>query len=162
VSRTDAASAWTRAHPLVADAALAVALLIAALVSSHVTIQVNQAANPTYRPPGRAAVVAGMAATFVPLTARRRLPLVALLACVVGFVAARVVFDSIEASISVLALAVALYSAAAYGRRGWQAAACAASLVLLFAELWREVVVGAPPIKNVLVFQAFTLLLTWP
>ncbi len=159
VSRTEAASGWGRTHPILVDAALAVGLLGAALVSSHVTIEVNQAANPTYRPPGTAAVIAGMAATFLPLTVRRRLPLLALLACAVGFVAARVVFDSIEASISVLALAVALYSAAAYGRRWWRVVACGSSLVVLFAELWREVVTGAPPIKNVLVFQAFTLLL---
>ena len=151
--------AWARSHPLLADAALASVLLGAALVSSHVAIEVNQVARPDYRPPATAAVVAGLAATFVPLAVRRRFPLTALLGCAVGLVGARVVFDSVETSITLLALAVAFYSAAVYGRPGWRTAAGGSSLVLLVAELWREVVAGSPPIKNVLLFQAFNIAL---
>ncbi len=152
-------SAWARSHPLLADAALASVLLGAALVSSHVAIEVNQAVSPDYRPPATAAVVSGLAATFVPLAVRRRFPLAALLACAVGLVAARVVLDSIETSVTVLALAVAFYSAAAYGRPRWRTAAGGSSLVLLVAELWREVVTSSPPIENVLLFQAFNIAL---
>ena len=154
-----AARAWGRAHPVVADTALALALLAAALVSSHVTIEVNQVGSPSYRPPATPMVVAGLAATFIPLVARRRWPLAALLACTAGFVAARVVFDSLEAAVSVLALALAVYSAAAHGRPRWRTATCGTSVSVLMAELWREVVTNAPPIDNVLVYQAFTLLL---
>lgn len=153
----EAARAWARAHPVVADSVLALALLAAALVSAHVTVEVNQAGSPSYRPPATPTVVAGLAATFVPLAARRRWPLGVLLVCTGGFVAARVVFESLEAAVSVLALGLAVYSAAAHGRPRWRSPVCAASVAVLMTELWREVVTNAPPIENLLVYQAFTL-----
>ena len=157
--RTGTAPSRRRPHPLVADTALALTLMVAALISSHVTIEVNQATRPTYVPPDQLAVISGLAATFLPLALRRRLPLSALVACVAGFVVARALLDNIEASISVLALAVSFYSAAAYGRGRWRTAASGLSLAVLIAELWREVVANAPPIRNLLAYQAFVLLL---
>ena len=154
-----AASAWARTHPIATDAVLASILWAFALVSAQVAISVNQVTNPGYQGPGTAAVLAGLGATFAPLAVRRRFPIAALLACVIGLLAARVVFDSIEASITVFALAIAFYSAAVYGRPKWRTAACVSSMVFLFAELWREVVTNAPPIKNALLFQAFSLAL---
>lgn len=145
-------------RPAVVDAAFAFTMLAAAWLSAHFAIAVNEATRP-YRAPGTAAVVAGLATVTLPLALRRRAPVAALAACVGGFVVARVGLDSIETSVSVIALGVAFYSAAAHGRwryRGW---VCGVGMVVLMTELWWEVSRDAPPIDGLLGYQAFVLLL---
>jgi len=116
--------AWARSYPLAVDAALALALLGAALVSSHVNIEDFEAFDPTYRSPSTAGVSVGLAVTIAPLAFRRRSPLATLLACTAGFLVARVALDSIEGSITAIALSVAVFSAAAHGRERWRNRVC--------------------------------------
>lgn len=143
---------------MAADAALAVLLFGAALVSSWASIEAFDATDPAYEPPNTVQVAVGLAATILPLTLRRRLPLVALLASIAGFVVARVALDSVEAPITGIALSLAFYSAGANGRERWRNWVCAAGLVAVAAELWREVSGGfGPGVPNEPLLQALAL-----
>lgn len=154
----ESAVAWARSHPAAADAALALVLLGAALVSSHVDLEAIEAADPSNPRPSTAGVAVGLTATVAPLALRRRAPLAALLACTAGFIVARVVFDSVEAPITAIALSIAVFSAAAHGRAKWRNWVCGASLVAVMAELWREVTGEVPAeVPNQLVIQALAL-----
>lgn len=158
VDRLTRVAAWGRSHPLVADVAPAAFLLGCALVSSNAALAFKEALGP-YRAPPQTGVVVGLVAAVAPMALRRRFPLVALVACTTGFVAARVVFDSIETTISVIVLGLAFYSAAVHGRGRWRSrTASAVCLAVLMAELWHEIRTNAPPVENLLVFQAFALL----
>lgn len=158
VVRLSAVTEWQRAHPLAADVVLVVVLLGSAVVSSNATLSINEA-NGRFQAPSTTGILVGLVATVAPLAVRRRFPFAALVAVTAGFLSARVVFDSLEASITAIVLGLAFYSAAAHSRRGWRDWAAGACLAVLLAELWRELTVGAPPIEDLLVFQAFQLLL---
>lgn len=61
---------WIQSHPLTADAALAVALLGAGLVSSDMTIDLFEV-DPSVQPADKSAVAAGLSAMVLPLALRR-------------------------------------------------------------------------------------------
>jgi signal transduction histidine kinase len=152
--------AWIQSHPLAADAVLAAALLGAALVSSAVEIENRDALDPSYRPPSTAVLIAGVAPMVVPMALRRWAPLSTLVACTAGFLLSRVVLDAGDATITTIVLSLAVYSAAAHGLPRWRNWVCAACLVAVMAELWREVNVDVPPeLQNVLLVQILALLL---
>jgi signal transduction histidine kinase len=152
--------AWIQSHPVAADAGLAAVLLGTALVSSNVEIDNLQAADPSYRPPSTAAVVAGVAAVVVPVALRRRAPLSALVACTAGFLLSRVALDSGDSTITSIVMSLAVYSAAAHGRQRRRNWVCAISLVAVMAELVREVIVDIPPdLPSLRLVQALALLL---
>jgi signal transduction histidine kinase len=158
-SRLERARQWIRSHPTAADTALAAALSAAALVSSHVEIDNLPPDGPLHRSPSTVAIIAGVLLVVGPLALRRRLPLTTLIACTAGFLVARIVLDSSDASITAIALSLAVYSAAAHGqarRRNW---VCGVSLVAVMGELWRELyVIPMDGLKHVLIFQMLTLL----
>ncbi len=158
VRTVDRAWAWIRSHPVAADVALAAALLGAALVSSPVAIDGFEMGDPSYERPSAFAVLVALAATIAPLALRRRAPLTVLLACTIGFLAARLLLGSVEASITAIAMSVAVFSAAAHGRARWRHWVCAGCVVIVMAELWREVNVNVPPeVPKVLLLQVLAL-----
>lgn len=109
--------------------------------------------------PTQLAAVVGLIATIGPLAVRRRFPLAVLAACVTGFVLSRILLDSLEASIVAIALSLAFYSAAAHGSARWRNRACATGLVVVMAELAREVFAQAPEdVPNLLSVQILALL----
>jgi signal transduction histidine kinase len=133
VSGIGRARAWTRAHPLVADAALAAALLGAAIVSSDLMRDLFKA-DPTVRLPSAVLVVACLAAMIAPLALRRRAPLTVLVACTAAFVAlAQVTGPEIEPTITAIAISLAFYSAAAYGRPDRRNLVCGICVVVVMA-----------------------------
>jgi len=137
---------------------LVAVLLGSAIVSSNVTVSILQARGP-YQAPSTTGILVGWVATVAPLAVRRRFPFATLVAVTAGLLLSRVVFDTVENSITSIVLGLAFYSAAAHSRRGWRDCGAGVCLAVLLAELWRELTVDAPPIENLLVFQAFQLLL---
>lgn len=152
--------AWQAAHPTYSDAALAAGLLGLALVSSHVALSVSRWADPSVSAPSTLTELTGLVISVAPLAARRRAPLVVALACTVGFVCSRVWLKAQEPTVTAIALSVALFSAAAYGRARWRHWVCGACLTAIMAELYRELAIqtsgGSPP--NLALFEFFTLL----
>src|SRR4051794_40861074 len=131
-------AAWIRRHPLLADAALAAALLGAAILSSRTVISLYRLGDPSYDLPSRLEEVVGLAAAIGPLAFRRRAPLVALVGCTAGFLGARVWLGALEQTITVIAVAIAIYSAAAHGRPRWRNVVCSVCVVAMMARLWYE------------------------
>jgi signal transduction histidine kinase len=151
--------AWIASHPRAADVALAAAALGAAVVSSDVALEVARWANPSYQTPSKPEELAGLVVTVAPLALRRRAPLAAALACTAGYVGSRVLFDAQEPVITPLVISIAVFSAAAYGRPRWRNWVCAACVVALMAELWREVSGASPPGRtNEVLYDLFALL----
>ena len=137
--------AWTRFHPLAADTALAAAVLAAAILSSRTWTSLYGLGDPLFRLPTTAEELGGLAAVIAPLALRRRAPLTALLACTAGLLVARYLLHSVEPTITSIALAIALYSAAAYGRPRWRNVACAVSVVAVMFQMWGDVAETLPP-----------------
>lgn len=131
--------AWWRQRPRGFDVLLALALFVAALATSHVSLQALEATEPGFAMPGRAALVLGLAATTLPLAFRRRFPLVALVISCAGFLFARIVADSVEATVTAVALAIAVYSAAAYSPHPLRHVACGGAVAAIMVRLWVEV-----------------------
>ena len=136
--RVSRAWAWIQSHPAAADAALAVALLGAAVWSSHVmTMDLADApasGSPQVpRAPDATKDIAGLAAVVLPLALRRRAPLAVLLASTAAFIAYVVLLGPIvEQSITVIALSLAVYSAATHGRarrRDWVCGICLVAIL---------------------------------
>jgi signal transduction histidine kinase len=160
VSTARRAWAWIQSHPLVADASLAAVLLGAAIVSSNVELENLRLGDPAYRAPSPVAVVAGAAAVVVPLVLRRLAPLSVLVACTAGFLLSRLALDAGDATITAIALSLAVYSAAAHGRARWRIWVCGVCLVAVMGELLREVIVDFPPdLPNRLLNQILALLI---
>jgi signal transduction histidine kinase len=119
-----------RSHPLIADSALAVALMGAAIVGFRVIVHLFD--DPSLSPPGNLENAVGVAAVILPLAARRRAPLTVLLVSVAVYIAYVVVLGPVvETSVTVIALSLAVYSAATHGHRPWRNWVCGASLVAI-------------------------------
>ena len=107
--------------------------------------------------------MAGLVAAIGPLAFRRRAPLVALVACTAGFLGARLLLDSLEQTITVIAVAIAIYSAAAYGRPRRRNVVCALCVVAMMARLWYEtgnlLAPDVPDRELVLAIQMLTILM---
>jgi signal transduction histidine kinase len=156
-------AAWIRSHPLAVDVAVAGALIGAAVLSSRSWISLYRLGDPSYDLPSRSEELAGLVATIGPLALRRRAPLVALVACTAGFLGARLLLDSLEQTISIIAVAIAIYSAAAHGRPKWRNVVCAICLLTMMARLWYEtgdqLAPDVPERQLVLAIQMLTTLL---
>src|SRR5450755_3699990 len=128
--RVSRAWAWIQSHPAAADAALAVALLGVAVWSSRVYTDVYSGAPGQ---PDATENIAGLAAVVLPLALRRRAPLTVLLASTAAFIAFVVLLAPVvEGSVTVIALSLAVYSAAAHGRarrRDWVCGICLVAIV---------------------------------
>jgi hypothetical protein len=108
--------AWLEAHTLASDTALALSLLSIALVTSHAEVDLWRFADPNFPTPSRVEEIAGLTLVIAPLMVRRRAPLAALVACTIGFIAAKQLLDLVEPAVVTIALSLAVYSAAAHGR----------------------------------------------
>jgi signal transduction histidine kinase len=114
-----------------ADVVLAAALLVAALAATRATTDflASQLLVPA---PDAAANATGLAAVILPLALRRRAPLTVALTSTTAFIVYVVLLGpNVERSITALALALAVYSAAAHGRarrRIWVGAICLAAI----------------------------------
>jgi signal transduction histidine kinase len=149
--------ALVRRFPFAADAALAVALAVAALISLAVTYGELPPADPTFSQGFTLAVVASMLGITLPLAWRRRYPLSVGVVVVVAFLLARIVVHVPESQVSLLAAWLMIYSIAAYGRRPLRTPVLALCLAAIIAELVRELFFAAP--TNVAPLAAcFTLL----
>jgi hypothetical protein len=116
--------AWAERRPLAADTALAAVLLALAAVSYDVWFDELERSDPSFRP-DPVAVAAALAAMVGPLAFRRRFPLLVLAVSAWAYVVSGLVLGPVEGVITPLALALAVYSAAAHGRprrRDWCAA----------------------------------------
>lgn len=151
---------WIRAHPLMADAALAAALAAAAVVSTYVELANHEAGDPAFRSPSTAAVLTSTFLLVGPLIFRRRAPLAVLLASTAGFLVSRIVLEAGDATFTTIALSLAVYSAAAHGRAPWSHGVCAVCLVAVVAELARELRIVFPPdFPNLVLNQILALLI---
>ena len=162
------AQAMLRRHPMAADATLAVLVAAAALVSVEAFYGQIRASNPEFQQPGTAALVASMLGVSLPLAWRRRFPLWVAGAVVVAFLAGRILVDGQEASITVMAGSLAIYSAALHGHRRFRNPVLALCFGAILAEVAREVFFTAsaadlrPLAKSfVLVYNIVLLSLPW-
>jgi signal transduction histidine kinase len=131
-------------------------------VSSKVELDNLEPGSPSYRSPSTAAVVAAAGMLVAPLVLRRRAPLSVLVACTAGFLFARTVLDSGDATITAIALSLAVYSAAAHGRPRWRHGICAISLIAVMTELWRELNIVYPAdTPNLFLNQILALLINF-
>jgi hypothetical protein len=134
----------------------------AAVLSSRTYVSLYRLGDPSYGLPSTAEELAGLAATIGPLAFRRRAPLAALAASTAGFLGSRLWFDALEQTITVIAVAIAIYSAAAHGRPRWRNAVCAVCVVSVMARLWHEVgsqlAPDVPDRQLVLALQVLTFL----
>jgi len=156
-----------RRHPTAADAALAVALAVSALVSIE-TILDQVGTDPSFHQPSMVAVVSSMLAVTVPLAGRRRFPFSVAAVVVVAFLGGRVVLEIPEASITLLAGSLAIYSAAVHGRPRFRTSVLTLCLGTVLAEVVRELFFTAPyrgltPVAKtfILAYNAVTLALPW-
>jgi signal transduction histidine kinase len=134
--------AWIQSHPGAADAGLALVLLGAALVSSNLVFTDLRAHDPEYSSPSSAGVAIGLAALILPLAWRRRAPVAVLAACTAALLVARLGLGSAEASITTIAMSLAVYSAAAHGGARLRTWVCAICLVAVVGLSWRDAVDG--------------------
>lgn len=132
------AGAFLRRHPVAADAALALVFAAAALVSVDSVHDEISSFDPSFHRASTGAVVLAMLGISLPLAWRRRYPLTVLVAVVGAFLVGRIVLDIPEASITVLAVSLALYSAALHGRPRYRTIVLAAALVVILLEVTRE------------------------
>jgi signal transduction histidine kinase len=146
-----------RRHPLAADAALACAFAIAALVSAASLFQYLDSAVPGFERPTTTATVVSMLLITAPLALRRRFPLTTAMTAVGAFLLARIVLNVEEGSITVLAGSFALYSAAVHGHPRWRTPVLTLSVTLIAGEVVREIYFGAPEVRGKTLTQAFAL-----
>jgi len=137
------AQAEVRAHPTAADAALAVVLAAAALMSAAALLGEIPADDP--HRPGAVAVVMSMLVVTLPLAWRRRFPLSVATCVTAGFLVGRIILEVPEASMTLLAGSVAIYSAAAHGRPRRRTFVLTACLGAILYEVARELFFVAPP-----------------
>jgi signal transduction histidine kinase len=132
VRKISRAWAWIQSHPAAADAALAAALLGAAIWSSHVYTDLFSG-DPKLQAPDATENIVGLAAVVLPLALRRRAPLTVLVASTAAYIAYVVLLGPVvEGSITVIAVALAVYSAATHGRarrRDWACGICLVAIV---------------------------------
>jgi signal transduction histidine kinase len=144
VRRFDRVRALTRSHPLAADLLLAVALLALALLSFDVTIGLF-AGDPEFPAPDTAWNVAALAVIILPLALRRRFPLsMLLLGTTTYLVYAVALGPAIELFVTVIALSLAVYSAAAHSRARLRNAVCAVSLLGIIGLVVFDNPLGSP------------------
>jgi signal transduction histidine kinase len=138
--------AWAsiESHTTLVDAALAMLLLGAALVSSDLLYVDAVAHDASFHTPDDLGLAIGLALAVLPLAFRRRAPLATLTACSIGFLVSRIAFGSDETAIASIVLSLAVYSAAAHGRLRWRNWVCGVCLVIVMAEVWREATAGIP------------------
>src|SRR5664279_6438906 len=128
---------WNSTRPVSADLVLTAILLGLAVLSSHATIVASRG-DPGFSAPSSVAELGGILLCVGPLAARRRLPLATAAACTLGFVVSYVWLHAQEQWVIAIALSVALFSAAAYGRAGWRHWVCGGCLLVIMGELYRE------------------------
>jgi signal transduction histidine kinase len=159
--------ALVRRFPFAADAALAVALAIAALVSLAVTYGELPPGDTTFSQGFTLAVVASMLGITLPLAWRRRYPLSVGVVVVVAFLLARIVVNVPESQVSLLAAWLMIYSVPAYGRRPLRTPVLALCFAAIVAELVRELFFAGPPTVSplarcfVLFYNVVVLALPW-
>jgi len=118
---------------------------MAALVSVAAIYGEIDAADPLFDKPATAAVVLSMLAVTLPLAWRRRFPLSVTIAVVVAFLVGRIVIEVPEASITLLAGSVALYSAAVHGAQRFRTVVLTLCLGAILTEVARELFFVGPP-----------------
>ena len=117
-------------HPLMADLLLAVALLAAALAAAGVWA--DALSDPAHPAPGSTENAFALAAVILPLVLRRRFPLAVVLCCTTTYIAyALLLGPAIEGTITVIALSLAVYSAAAHGPARLRNRVCTVCLVAI-------------------------------
>jgi signal transduction histidine kinase len=140
----DRVRALTRSHPLTADLLLAAALLALALLSFDVTIALF-AGDPQFPAPDKAWNTAALALIILPLALRRRFPLSMLLVSTTTYLVYAVALGpAIELFITVIALALAVYSAAAYSGARLRNAVCAVCLLGIIGLVVLDNQLGTP------------------
>ncbi|MCU1498549.1 MAG: histidine kinase [Acidimicrobiales bacterium] len=146
---------------------MAVAFAVAALVSVATIYSEFAAADPSFEKPSTPVVVVGMLGVTLPLAWRRRFPLAVTVFFVVAFLVDRILLDLPEASITVLAGSVALYSAAAHGNQRYRTVVLALCFSAILAEVARELFFLGPPGRGplaqsfLLAYNAVALALPW-
>jgi signal transduction histidine kinase len=138
--------AWgsIESHATLADAGLALLLLVAALVASDLLYVDAVAHDASFRTPSSLGLVIGLSAAILPLGVRRRTPLGALAACTIGFLISRIAFGSDETAITSIVLSLAVYSAAIHGDERWRTWVCGACLVAVMAQVSYEATTDIP------------------
>ena len=135
-----------RSHPAAADAALAAALLGAAIWSWGAYTDFFSTGSPQFQAHAAESAVC-LAAVVLPLALRRRAPLTVLVASTVAYIVYVALLGPFEEeSITVIALSLAVYSAATHGRaprRDWVCGVCLVAIagLIVFSKLpgvpWR-------------------------
>jgi signal transduction histidine kinase len=133
------AQATARRHPAAADAALALVFAAAALVSLEAVHDQIRHFDPSFDLPATGPAVLAMLGITLPLVWRRRAPFSVAIAVVVAFLVGRIVVEVPEASITVLAGSLAIYSAALHGRPRFRTLVLSLCLAAILAEVAREV-----------------------
>lgn len=123
---------WLRSHAMLADATLALVLLGSGLLFSKIAIEAF-AIDPSEPKPSMLTAAAGIGAMTIALAFRRRAPLTVLLVSTAGFVTQGLTMGyAREPAITLIALLLAIYSAAVHGqpgRRNWVCAICLTAVV---------------------------------
>jgi signal transduction histidine kinase len=153
---------WNSTRPVSADLVLTAILLGLAVLSSHVTIEfLRWAQFPGFSAPSSVEELGGVLLWVGPLAARRRLPLVTAVACTLGYVVSYVWLRAQEPTVVAIALSVAIFSAAAYGRARWRHWVCGGCLVVIMGEYYRLQVQQTPlphGVPDRLLYEAFPVL----
>ncbi len=139
-----------RRHPMATDVVVALSFAAAALVSLSATFELVRQ-DPSFEVPAKAPLVAGLLAVTLPLALRRRYPLTVAAVVIVAFVAGRVLLEpsqpflpTWEATVTVWACWLALYSAVVHRRRSRLTTVVLAALTaVILAEVVRELYGGA-------------------
>jgi signal transduction histidine kinase len=143
-------------------------LAVAALISVKAVYDEISDMDDLYQIPRAFPIVLSMLALTVPLAWRRRYPLFVAVAVVTAFLIARIVVEVPEESVTLLALFVAFYSAAVYGRRPFGSYVLLACEVAVVLQIARELFVvgfmaGMHPLHQSfeLAFNAVVLVSPW-
>ena len=163
-SLTRGVIALGRRHPDAGDAALAVALLAAAVVSLNATFELMRQDPAFHDPADKPLIIASLLVVIAPLALRRRFPLVVASIVVVAFVTGRLllspgvpVLPGWEGTITVWACWLALYTAVAHRRGTASSVTLSALAALLFAEVVRDIYFYEGGFAGLRVNQAFML-----
>ncbi len=138
--------AWLRRHPTAADGLLALVFSVAGLVSVYTTFELLRQ-DPAWDEPGLGWIVVTLLAVTLPLTFRRRYPLLVAVVVTGAFVAGRVLVNpglpgvaAWEGVVTVWAIWVALYTAVVHGPRSRATVAVVAAVALVvMGEVVREI-----------------------